>query len=103
MPASVSSAGFFTCRARPGDDTFGQFRHDANLGTDDEWEFFNTDEADSRTATPGPRLRQLHDRPTLSMELQSTLPMTYFAQSRFRFALQAGDFNERNHAGDVVA
>jgi len=83
----------------PGDterDTFGQFRHDVNLGTDAEWEFFNTDEAVVGLRRRGLAYVNSAARPTLSMELQPngiTLPLTYFAQSRFRFALQAGDFN----------
>lgn len=76
--------------------TFGQFRHDVNLGTDAEWEFFNTDEAAVGLRRRGLAYINSAARPTLSMELQPngiTLPLTYFAQSRFRFALQAGDFN----------
>ncbi|MCC6714251.1 MAG: hypothetical protein IT496_03405, partial [Gammaproteobacteria bacterium] len=44
-------------------------------------------------------------RPTLSMELQPngiTLPLTYFAQSRFRFALQAGDFHGQTETMPVM-
>lgn len=85
--------------------TFGQFRHDVNLGTDDEWEFFNTDEAALGLRRRGLAYVNSTTRPTLSMELQPngiTLPMTYFAQSRFRFALQAGDFNGQSETMPVM-
>jgi hypothetical protein len=92
----------------PGDtetSTFGQFRHDVNLGTDEEWEFFNTDEAALGLRRRGLAYVNSAARPTLSMELHPngiTLPLTYFTQSRFKFALQAGDFNGRNETMQVM-
>lgn len=92
----------------PGDterSTFRQFRHDVNLGTDAEWEFFNTDEAAVGLRRRGLAYVNSAARPTLSMELQPngiTLPLTYFAQSRFRFALQAGDFHGQTETMPVM-
>ncbi len=92
----------------PGDterSTFSEFRHDVNLGTDAEWEFFNTDEAALGLRRRGLAYVNSAARPTLSMELQPngiTLPLTYFTQSRFRFPLQAGDFNGQSETMQVM-
>jgi FMN phosphatase YigB (HAD superfamily) len=83
----------------PGDPeiaTFEECRHDINLGTDEEWQFFNREDAEHGLHKRGMVYLNSTDRPTLSMELQPhgiQLPLTYFAQTRFRINLQAGDFN----------
>ncbi|MFO1435238.1 MAG: HAD hydrolase-like protein [Gammaproteobacteria bacterium] len=76
--------------------TFEECRHDINLGTDEEWQFFNRDEAARGLQRRGMVYMNGTDRPTLSMELQPhgiQLPLTHFLQLRYRIDLQAGDFN----------